>query len=166
MLLIKSFIFPIYMFFYRIYKIIFFNVSIGNNCSLRRVDFRGKARIEDGCRISGQPKINIGNNFYLNANCHLLGEVSIGDDVMIGPQTVFWGRDHGIAMGTLMNKQPHISEPIIVHNDVWIGANVTILKGVTINSGSIIAAGAVVTKDVPSNSIVGGIPAKIISYRK
>ena len=84
---------------------------------------------------------------------------------MVGSQTVIWGRDHGIEIGSLMNKQPHISEPITIHNDVWIGANVTILKGITINSGAIIAAGAVVTKDVPSNSIVGGVPAKMISHR-
>ena len=166
MILIKSFVFPVYMFFNRIFKAIFLNVSIGNSCSFRRVQFKGKARIEDGCRISGQPKIIIGKNFYLNANCHLLGEITIGNDVMVGPQTVFWSRDHGSSIGTPMNKQSHISKPIIIHNDVWIGANVTILKGVTINNGSIIAAGAVVTRDVPANAIVGGTPAKIITFRK
>ena len=84
---------------------------------------------------------------------------------MVGPQTIFWSRDHGTEIGELMNCQPHTSQPIIICDNVWIGSNVTILKGVVINSGSIIAAGSVVTKDVPKNSIFGGNPAKIIKIR-
>ena len=153
------------MFFYRISLFLFKGISVGNSCYLKGVVFLGKARIEDRCRISGQPTIKIGNDFYLNAGCHLLGEITFGDNVMIGPQTIFWGRDHGIELGIPMNKQKHQMKPIIVKDDVWIGANVTILKGVTIGEGAVIAAGSVVTKDVAARSIVGGIPARVISER-
>ncbi|MFT7155923.1 MAG: acetyltransferase-like isoleucine patch superfamily enzyme [Parvicella sp.] len=166
MLLLKSLVIPFYMFFYRVIIFLFKGVSIGNGCYIKGVNFLGKARIEDRCRISGQPSILIGNEFYLNAGCHLLGDVIIGDNVMIGPQTVFWGRDHGVVLGAPMNKQAHKTELIVVKDDVWIGANVTILKGVVIGEGAVIGAGAVVTKDVLPFSIVGGVPAKSISQRR
>ena len=58
------------------------------------------------------------------------------------------------------------NEPVIIGNDVWIGANVCILPGVNIGDGAVLAAGAVVNKDVPSYSVVGGVPAKVIKYRE
>ncbi len=102
----------------------------------------------------------------MNAGCHLLGEITIGNDVMIGPKTIIWGRDHGIENnGIPMKKQPHVYSPITIEDDVWIAANVTILKGVTIGKGAVIGAGAVVVKDVPPYAIVVGNPAKVIRYR-
>lgn len=166
MILLKSLLIPLYIFFYRILLFISKRVEIGNGCYIKSVKFSGKARIEDRCRLSGQPRIKIGNNVYVNAGCHLLGDITIGDNVIVGPQTIFWGRDHGVELGSLINKQPHINGPIIVNEDVWIGAHVTILKGVTIGQGAVVAAGAVVTKDVPNGSIVAGVPAKIIRMRK
>ena len=162
MLLFKSLLTPFYMLFYKIYIYFIKNVMIGRNSYIRRTSFKGRARIEDGCRISGNPLIVIGKNFYLNANCHLLGEIAIGDDVMIGPQTILWGRDHGIKKNKLMNQQKYNSKPIIIKNNVWIGANVTILKGVTIGEGAVIGAGSVVTKNIQSKHIVAGVPAKSI----
>ncbi len=141
-------------------------VTIYNNCTFNGVEFKGKATIEPYCRLSGDSKIIIGNNFYLNSGCHMLGDITIGDDVMIGPKTVIWGRDHGMKLGTPMKKQKHKSLPIIIHDDVWISANVTILKGVTIGSGAVIGAGSVVTKDIPANAIAVGNPARIIKYRE
>ncbi|RZB29728.1 MAG: hypothetical protein SRB1_02008 [Desulfobacteraceae bacterium Eth-SRB1] len=164
--ILKSFIVPIYMLFYRLSIFIIKKVSIGSSCYIKNTKFLGQAQIEDRCRISGKPKVLIGENFYLNAGCHLLGDIRIGDNVMIGPQTIFWGRDHGMKLGIPMNSQPHSIEKIVIENDVWIGANVTILKNVMIKEGAIVAAGAVVTKNVSSNTIVGGIPAKVIGKRK
>ncbi|MBO6523474.1 MAG: acyltransferase [Balneolaceae bacterium] len=109
--------------------------------------------------------ITIGKNFYLNAHCHLLGEITIGNDVLVGPKTIIWGRDHGISKDQLIREQNHIKDPIIIGNDVWIGANVTILKGVKIEDGAVIGAGSVVTKNVPENSICVGNPAKVVKYR-
>jgi len=166
MLLLKSLIIPPYMFFYRI--VIFFTkkVSIGNSCYIKKVRFSGKAKVEDRCRITGKPFINIGINFYLNAGCHLLGDITIGNDVMIGPQTVIWGRDHDFIRDIPMNKQKSKLEPIVIKDNVWIGANVTILKGVTIEKGAVIAAGAVVTNDVHEFTVVGGVPATLIKKIK
>lgn len=129
------------------------------------VEFHGTALIEPYCRLSGDPLISIGNNFYLNSGCHLLGEISIGNDVMIGPKTVIWGRNHGMARGVPMREQAHVRGPIVIGNDVWISANVTILKGVNIGSGAVIGAGAVVTRDVPEFAIVVGNPARVIRFR-
>lgn len=141
-------------------------VLIYNNCTFSNVFFKGKAVIEPYCRLVGDPKIEIGENFYMNAYCHLLGEISFGENVMIGPKTVFWGRDHGIKLGIPMNKQAHNSSPIVIGNDVWIGANVTILKGVLIGNGAVIGAGSVVTKNVPENAIVVGNPGKVLRLRE
>lgn len=140
-------------------------VVIHHDTVFGRVEFRGSAVIEPYCRLSGDPLISMGRNFYMNSGCHLLGEIAIGDDVMIGPKTVIWGRDHGMVRGTPMREQAHVRAPIVIGDDVWISANVTILKGVRIGSGSVIGAGAVVTRDVPEFSIVAGNPARVIRLR-
>ena len=141
-------------------------VVIHNNCTFSNIKFKGKAVIEPYCRLSGDPIIEIGNNFYMNANCHILGEIYIGNDVMIGPKVIIWGRDHGIKKNELMNKQAHNKKPIYIEDDVWIGAGAIILKGVTISKGAVIGAGSVVTKDIPEYAIAVGNPAKIIKYRE
>jgi acetyltransferase-like isoleucine patch superfamily enzyme len=141
-------------------------VIIHNDTVFSNIEFKGTAVIEPYCRLSGDTNIIIGNNFYMNAGCHVLGEIIIGDDVMIGPKTVIWGRDHGISRKKLMRCQPHNKRLIRIGNDVWIGANVTILKGVNINKGAIIGAGSVVIKDIPEFAIVVGNPARIIKYRE
>lgn len=141
-------------------------VIIHNNTVYSGVEFQGKAVIEPYCRVSGDPKIIIGDNFYMNAGCHIQGNISFGRDVMIGPKTVMWGRDHGMELGTPMKEQGHIKQDIIVGDDVWIAASVTILKGVTIGKGAVIGAGAVVTKDIPEYAIAVGNPARVIKYRE
>ena len=105
--------------------------------------------------------ITIGKNVFINANCHFQdqGGIFIGDKSFIGHNVTLATLNHGINpkdRGTLCPA------PIIIEENVWIGANVTVLPGVKIGKNSIIAAGAVVTKDVPKNVIAGGIPSKII----
>jgi len=140
-------------------------ILIGRSSIAVDVDFKGTAVIEPNCRLFGDPLISIGNDFYMNVGCHLLGDISIGDHVMIGPQTVIWGRDHGTSIRKPMKCQPHNRRPINIGNDVWIGAHVTILKGISIGEGAVIGAGSVVTKNVPPLAIVGGNPAKVIKLR-
>jgi acetyltransferase-like isoleucine patch superfamily enzyme len=140
-------------------------VIIRNNCVFNKVIFKGKALIEPYCRLNGDPKVIIGKNFYMNAGCHILGDITIGDDVQIGPKTIIWGRDHEFKKDRLIRLQSHKKKPIIIGNDVWIGANVTILKGVKIGDGAVIGAGSVVTKNIPKNAIAVGNPAKTIKYR-
>ncbi|EIJ1651687.1 hypothetical protein LH909_004307 [Escherichia coli] len=85
---------------------------------------------------------------------------------MIAAYSCFYSFNHGVVLNTIpMKNQPLEKKGIKIKNDVWIGAHSVILDGVTINDGAVVAAGAVVTKDVPENAIVAGVPAKILKYR-
>ena len=107
--------------------------------------------------------IHIGSNFTGNYNIIMLDirEIFIGDNVMIGPNTLITTVGHPL---TPMGRRKHlgIAKPVRIGNDVWIGGNVTVLPGVTIGNNVIVAAGAVVTKDIPDNVLVGGVPARKI----
>lgn len=107
--------------------------------------------------------IHVGRNFLANYHVTILdcGPVHIGDYVMIGPNTMISTVNHPM---TPMGRRNHlaIAKPVAIGNDVWIGGNVTILPGVTIGNNVIVAAGAVVTRDVPDNTLVGGVPARPI----
>lgn len=109
--------------------------------------------------------IRIGENVFINACCHFQdhGGITIGDGCQIGHNVVFATLNHGICPNDRKNTYP---TPITLGKNVWIGSNATILQGVTIGDNAIVAAGAVVTKDVPANTIVGGIPAKHIKSIK
>jgi len=104
--------------------------------------------------------IHVGDNFYAGYNCTILDmtEVIIGDNCMIGPNVGIYTAGHSIEPKD-RNKSGY-AIPIKIGNDVWIGGSCTILPGVTIGDNSIIAAGSVVIKDVPSNVIMAGNPAK------
>lgn len=97
---------------------------------------------------------------YINHNINIacFEKIEIGDNVAISENVVIRDSDnHSIG-----NNSKRVSSPILIEDNVWIGTNVVILKGVRIGKGSVVAAGAVVTKDIPSNVLVGGVPAKII----
>lgn len=87
------------------------------------------------------------------------GGIYIGDDVLIGHNACLLTLNHEMEPENRADMHP---KPIHIEDKVWLGSNVTVLPGVTIGEGAIVAAGAVVTKDVESNTIVGGVPAKII----
>jgi acetyltransferase-like isoleucine patch superfamily enzyme len=95
-----------------------------------------------------------------------MGEISIGNDVQIGPKTVIWGRDHSFSKDMLIREQGYIKAPIMIGDDVWIGANCTILKGVVISKGAVIGAGSVVTRNIPEYAIAAGNPARVIGCRE
>lgn len=105
--------------------------------------------------------IHIGENVFINACCHFQdhGGVYLGDGCQIGHNVVFATLNHGIAPQDRQNTYP---APIVLGRNVWVGSNSTILQGVTIGDNAIIAAGAVVSKDVPADTIVGGVPARYI----
>lgn len=103
----------------------------------------------------------IGKRVFINFNCTFLdlGGITIEDDVLIAPNVSLLTEGHPVAP-----EERHSLVPKAIHikRNAWIGANATILQGVTIGENAVVAAGAVVTKDVPDNSVVGGIPAKLI----
>jgi len=107
--------------------------------------------------------IRVGKNFLANYNVTILdiAPVTIGDYVMIGPNTMISTVNHPISPSG-RRKHLGIAKPVTIGNDVWIGGNATILPGVNIGNNVIVAAGAVVTQDVPDNCIVGGVPASKI----
>jgi maltose O-acetyltransferase len=123
--------------------------------------------VEKGANFGDGTEIEIGCNSGIGVNCMLQGQVKIGNDVMMGPEVLIFTQNHQFnRIDIPMNKQGHMpSEPVVIGNDVWIGQRCIILPGVTIGNGTILAAGAVVTKDVPDWAIVGGNPGKIIRYR-
>lgn len=107
--------------------------------------------------------ILVGENFYANTNLTILdcGKVSIGDNVFIGPNTSIYTVNHPTNR-ELRIKAYQYASPITIGNDVWIGGNVVINPGVNIGNNTIIGAGSVVTKDIPSDVIAAGNPCRII----
>lgn len=105
--------------------------------------------------------ITIGKNVFINSGCHFQdqGGIEIGDGVLIGHNVVLATINHAIAPS---EKRKNYYAPIKIGNNVWIGSNTTVLPGVTIGEWSVIAAGTVVTKDVPPYTVVGGVPARVL----
>lgn len=105
--------------------------------------------------------ITIGKNVFLNTGCTFQdrGGIAIGDGTQIGQNVVLCTLNHGMSP-----EKRHITypSPIVLGKNVWIGAHATVVPGVTVGENAIIAAGAVVTKDVPENAIVAGVPAQMI----
>jgi galactoside O-acetyltransferase len=115
-------------------------------------------------------RIDIGDHVSLNANVYINacsgGTIRIGHDVLIGPNVVLRASDHKFDDLTRpIRMQKHTSGTIVIEDDVWLGANVTVVGGVRIGRGSVVAAGAVVAADVEPYSIVGGVPARLIRRR-
>ena len=124
-------------------------------------DFKGLENLSVGDNTS----IPKGSVFYCTK-----AALTIGRNVIFGPKPTIITGDHRIdVIGSYIvdniEKLPENDLPVVIEDDVWIGANVTILKGVTIGRGSVVAAGAVVTKSCEPYSIIGGVPAKLIRYR-
>ncbi|HYG49858.1 MAG TPA: acyltransferase [Flavobacteriales bacterium] len=151
------------------------NLEFGKSWSEKPV-LSSLLKMADGAElhVNGRFRIFEGSMFYINKNavlklgsgyinnrCNLscFKHIEIGHDVVISEGVTIRDSDNHVLMHTIPTEP---TQPIIIGNKVWVGLNVTILKGVTIGEGSVIAAGAVVTKDVPPHSLAGGVPAKII----
>ncbi|TCD08464.1 sugar O-acetyltransferase [Pedobacter frigidisoli] len=104
---------------------------------------------------------NIGKNVFINHACSFLdmGSITIEDDVLIGPRVNLVTENHPLDPA---DRRTLITKPIIIKRNAWIGAGATILPGVTIGENAVVAAGAVVSRDVAPDTIVGGVPAKFI----
>lgn len=119
--------------------------------------------ISGGCIVRGH--VVIGSGSGIGANCHIAGPVKIGSDTMIANNVHIFGFNHGTSPKEQMRLQPCVVNGVVIGDDCWIGANVSIVDGVTIGDHSIVAAGAVVTTNVPAWTVVAGVPAKIIRSR-
>jgi len=126
------------------------------------------AELDDGFSLippfytTGGENLRIGRNVFINQNCTMydLGGIDIGDEVMIGPNVSLITSGHPIAPSR--RREAVTAKPIVIGKNVWIAANVTIIGGVTIGENAVIAAGSVVTKDVPADTLAGGNPARVI----
>ena len=120
------------------------------------------------CSCNSEAKITIGENTTVGYHSFIFAsdEISIGTDCLIAPFVYIVDSNHSILKEKKINLQPNISSKIKIGNDVWLGSNVTVLKGVTTGDGAVIAAGSVVNKDIEAYSINAGAPSKIIGYRK
>lgn len=152
-----------------IYKLKYPGCTIDDSANIENGAVLKKCMIAKKCDI--RKDVEISENSYVNANSNVIsGKIgkycSIGYGVDIG---MFEHPTNMVSSSLMIYKNclywNEISSPPIIGNDVWIGSKATILQGVNIGNGAIIAAGAVVTKDVPAYAIVGGVPAKIIKYR-
>ncbi len=137
-------------------------VQIGSRCILEP-DIYFKF---DGICKPG-PKILIGNGTFIGRGCefNIAKEISVGKDCLIASGAKFIDHDHGLAPEKLMMAQPSTQSPIILEDNVWIGANAIILQGVHIGIGAVVAAGAVVRSNIKPYDIVGGVPARVLRSR-
>jgi acetyltransferase-like isoleucine patch superfamily enzyme len=110
----------------------------------------------------GGVSIRVGRNVFVNQNCTFydLGGIDIADEVMIGPNVSLITSGHPLEPSR--RRAFVVAKPIVIGRNVWIAAGATVIGGVTIGENSVVAAGSVVTKDVPANTLVGGNPARII----
>ena len=109
--------------------------------------------------------IRVGKRTFINSGCCFQdqGGIEIGDDVLIGQQVVIATLNHDLHPERRASMTP---KPVKICDKVWIGAHATILAGVTVGEGAVVAAGAVVTRDVPPNTVVAGVPARVIKEIK
>jgi acetyltransferase-like isoleucine patch superfamily enzyme len=137
-------------------------ISIGNKCTIQdNVDFR------IAHPFSKENFIQIGDNTFIGRCVEFNSDhsVIVGNNVLIASNTTIVDVGHKIEIEKLINKQPIISQPIRIEDDVWIGTQCVILQGVTIGKGSVIGAGSIVNKSIPEYQIWAGTPAKFIRNR-
>ena len=151
-------------------------VFIGESCWISTGSIDGEIRlgsdafIAHRCTLTGQGgKILIGEHVHLSRNSYIngAGDVEIGRDTLFGPNVVVAGGTHNYQRSDIpIRLQGGAKLKISIGEDVWLSANVCVMPGVTIGKGSVVGAGAVVTKDIPEYSIAVGVPAKVIGSRK
>jgi acetyltransferase-like isoleucine patch superfamily enzyme len=154
-----------------------FQRKVSPFCYIRKCEFGNIVRIKRFCKLIN---VKIGNYSYIANNSHIIN-CSIGKYCSIGPfvkiglgkhpvdrfstSPIFYSINNPLGIKLVSRNTFKEFEEVSIGNDVWIGANSIILDGVKIGDGAIVAAGAVVTKDVPDYAIVGGVPARIIRFR-
>ena len=123
--------------------------------------------VKNNCYFGNGSRLKVGDRSQLGQNARLGGDITLGEDVVMGPDVVMMATSHEFKdLNTPINQQgAKQEEPIVIGNDCWIGTRCIILPGVHLGNKCIVAAGAVVTHSFPDNSIIGGVPAKLIKTR-
>ncbi len=131
-------------------------------------DYCGKnVNVEKGVYFGKGNNITIGSGSGLGVNSVVHGPLYIGENVMMGPDVIILTQSHKFDKTDIpMNQQGFEIRKVTIEDDVWIGTRVVIMPGIKIGRGVIIGAGAIVTKDVPDYAVIGGVPARIIRFRK
>jgi acetyltransferase-like isoleucine patch superfamily enzyme len=137
-------------------------VYIGNNCTLEDLVYFKF----DGINKKG-PSIKIGNGCFIgrNSEFNISIGIELGENCLIGSGTKFIDHNHGLEKSSLIKSQKCKEEVIKIEDDVWIGCNSIVLRGVKIGKGAVIGAGSVITKEIPAYEIWAGLPAKKIGER-
>ena len=135
------------------------DVSLGSRTAIRPSSYYGGPAGEG---------MTMGDRSSLGTGCFVgcSGTVTIGDDVMVGPHVMLFSENHVFAEpGRTIKSQGVERGTLDIEDDCWIGAGSIVVSGVTVGQGSVVAAGSVVTHDVPAFAVVAGVPAKVISFR-
>lgn len=153
------------------------HVYIGDSVVVSFCEGGGPLELRDRVQVYGDAFLNtgsggsihIGKGTHIQPGCHMhafLAEIRIGENVEIAPGCGFYCYDHGIVLGRTIMEQPLATKGgISVGDGAWLGHRVTVLQGVSIGAGAVIAAGAVVVHSIPDNAIAAGVPARVIRYR-
>lgn len=151
------------------------SVTLESGCRLRTV-YAGSIVLSRGCSIhrhalivARDSSIKVGAKSHIGQGCVIVAResIKIGRDALIAEYVTIRDQHHGIDIdcGIPYREQEFTTAPIVIGDNVWIGAKATVLAGVTIGDHAVIGAGAVVTKDVPAYAIAAGVPAKVIRHR-
>ncbi|WP_310795964.1 acyltransferase [Herbiconiux daphne] len=128
------------------------------------VSFAPNVSFRNGERITIGAGTHIGEHSIIWAG-NTSGRITFGEKCLLAPHVTITASNYGTELGEFVMDQPKIERDITIGRDVWLGANTVVLAGVTIGDHVVVAAGAVVTKDVPALAIVGGVPARVIGWR-
>jgi acetyltransferase-like isoleucine patch superfamily enzyme len=123
----------------------------------------------EDCTIHLYGEVTIGDRCYFNRGCYIVSheELRIGSDCIFGQRVSIHDQDHRLEpVDVPPGERGYDSSPVHIEDNVWVGAEAVILRGVRIGYGAVVAAGAVVTRDVPAKTLVGGVPARVIKQLK
>ncbi len=122
--------------------------------------------VEKGASFT--PELVIGDNSGIGINSEIYGPVFIGNNVLMGPEVIIYTQNHSYSKKSVLIRNQGYDDykKVVIEDDVWIGRRAMIMPGSHIGKGAVIAAGSVVSGNVPEYAVVGGVPAKVIKYRK
>lgn len=144
-------------------------IEIGSNACFRSAEWANLAGISHKCFLS---TLSEGAELVIGDNCGFSGailssavSIRIGDSVVVGANSVITDTDwHPLSVESRNNKGAGLAKPIVIEDNVWLGMNVLVLKGVSIGEGAVVAANSVVVNSIPPNVLVAGVPAKFVRY--